>query len=255
MSTGVILAWLLALILILSLIIFQQNRKVKRNREILAEQEKALTSQMELLQEEQKNLEKSKKEIRDMITEWMENEEKAAASPATGSAATVQELQNEILKDMQDEKTLQYWKDPVLNTLFLRKLGECCESGADVSITGFPEQGVPLLGKSIAEMIGLFSNLFDNAIEACQLLPEEKRWIRITATEGKKRWVFVIENSCGEGSLRKEGEKTWKKNKDEHGIGKDIIYDIVNRNRGWIEFHQENGVHRVEMMLPLEGAV
>ena len=254
MSTGVILAWLLALILILSLIIFQQNRKVKRNREILAEQEKALTSQMELLQEEQKNLEKSKKEIRDMITEWMENEEKAAASPATGSA-TVQELQNEILKDMQDEKTLQYWKDPVLNTLFLRKLGECCESGADVSITGFPEQGVPLLGKSIAEMIGLFSNLFDNAIEACQLLPEEKRWIRITATEGKKRWVFVIENSCGEGSLRKEGEKTWKKNKDEHGIGKDIIYDIVNRNRGWIEFHQENGVHRVEMMLPLEGAV
>lgn len=252
MNTSIILVWLLILILILSLIIFQQNRKVKRNREILAEQEKALTSQMEILQEEQRNLEESKKEIRDMIAKWMENEENSAESPAAESATGVQELQHEILSDMQDENAQQYWVDPVLNALFLRKLEKCEKTGIEVAIAGVPEQGIPLLGKSIAEMIGLFSNLFDNAIEACQLLPEEKRWIRFTASEGKKRWTFVIENSCGEGSLRKEGEKTWKKDKAEHGIGKDIIYDIVNRNRGWIEFRQENGSHRVEMMLPQE---
>ena len=255
MSIGVILVCLLELISILSLILLLQNRKVRRIREVLEEQEKALMSQMEILQEEQENLEKSKKEIRDMITEWMERGENSMECPATESTIIVQEIQNEILKDMQDEKTLQYWTDPVLNTIFLRKLEECRETGADVTITGVPEQGFPLLGKSIAEMIGLFSNLFDNAIEACQLLPEEERWIHITAKEGKKKWIFIIENSCGERSLRKKGEKTWKKNKDDHGIGKDIIYDIVNRNRGWIEFRQENGVHRVEMMLPQAGTI
>ena len=255
MSIRVILACLLALIVILGLILFQQNRKVKRIREVLEEQEKALMSQMEILQEEQGNLEKSKREIRDMITAWMESDGNSEDCPGPESTAVVQELQNEILKDMQGEKTLQYWTDPVLNSLFLRKLEECREDGVEVTVTGIPEQGIPLLGKSIAEMIGLFSNLFDNAIEACELLPEEERWIHITAKEGKKKWIFVIANSSGAGSLRKKGEKTWKKNKDEHGIGKDIIYDIVNRNRGWIEFRQEDGVHRAEMMLPQETAI
>ena len=270
MNTGFVLAGILVLFVVLSLILMRQNRKVKRSREILREQEEALMSQVALLQTEQEKLEQSKKEIRDMISEWMESSRKpmqeseheseqgvaqeAVQGIESQSGISVQEIQNGILKDMQDEKTVQYWKDPVLNIIFLRKLEECKETGAAVTVSGVPEQGIPLLGKSIAEMIGLFSNLFDNAIEACMLLPEEERWIRFTAKQDKKRWFFIIENSCGEISRRKSGEKTWKKNKDEHGIGKDIIYEIVNRNRGWIEFKQEANVHLVEMMLPADAA-
>ena len=270
MSTGVVLAYILALFAVLLLILMRQNRKVKRSREILREQEEALMSQVALLQTEQEKLEQSKKEIRDMISEWMESSLKSIQESARESkpeiaqestqeieakpGISVQEIQNGILKDMQDEKTIQYWKDPVLNTIFLRKLEECKEAGAAVTVSGIPDEGIPLLGKSIAEMIGLFSNLFDNAIEACMLLPEEERWIRFTAKQDKKKWIFIIENSCGEISQRESSEKTWKKNKDEHGIGKDIIYEIVNRNRGWIEFAQEANVHRVEMMLPADAA-
>ena len=263
METGVFLAGVLVLFVVLVLILLRENRKVRKNMEILRKQEEALLSQVDLLRTEQEKLEQSKKEIRDKIAERMESEQPVEPQPAqtTQTASedeesaqqpvfTVQNLQKDILEDMQDEKYVPYWKDPVLNAIFLRKIEECEITGADVTVEGFPEEGIPLPGKSIAEMIALFSNLFDNAIEACMLLPEEERWIRFTVKPDKKKWIFCLENSSGEKSLRKPGEKTSKKNKEDHGIGKDIIVEIVNRNRGWIEFTQEEGAYRVDMMLP-----
>ena len=248
METVIILAVIVVLSLVLVLIFVRQSRRIKKDRELLRKQEEALMSQVSLLLEEQKKLEGSKKEIRDKISEWMGSGQEASRD--TAGFGTVRELQDEFLMDMREEETVRYWADPVLNTIFLHKLEECRASGVDTAVDGFPEAGISIAGKSIAEMVSLFSNLIDNAFEACLLLPKGERWIRITAKQGKKTWVFAIENSCGESSHLKAGEKTWKKNKEEHGIGKEIIREIVDRNRGWVEFSQEEGVHRVELMLP-----
>ena len=132
---------------------------------------------------------------------------------------------------------------------FRRKLEECTAKKIAVTLEGFPGNGLALPGRSTSEMIVLFANLLDNAIEACELLPEEARWIRMQVTAEKKRTAFILENSCGEGSQHARGEKTRKANKLEHGIGKDIIHEVVNRNRGWITFAQKDDVHRVELVL------
>ena len=99
-------------------------------------------------------------------------------------------------------------------------------------------------------MVGLFANLSDNDMEACSFLPKEKRWTRLSFREAAGKLFFVLENSCSETQMKKSSEKTWKKNKEEHGLGKDIINEIVGRNNGWITFAQNTDVYRVEIMLP-----
>ena len=85
-------------------------------------------------------------------------------------------------------------------------------------------------------------------------MPEKKRWIRFSYTKKENKMFFTMENSYSE--AQPQHEKTWKRNKQEHGIGKDIINEIVERNNGWVTFERKDGVYRVETMLPgVDGTV
>ena len=45
------------------------------------------------------------------------------------------------------------------------------------------------------EQMALFGNLLDNAIEACETLKEENRWIRLTIRKSHQLLMIKIENS------------------------------------------------------------
>ena len=243
----VLLTVLVLLITVLSLVLWRQNKRIREQQEAFREQEKIFLKQSEDVRKEQEQLEQYKKEVRDLIGKW-------EMEFGQNQSAVFREYQEMLLEDMQAPKrTAAYWKNPVLNMVFLHKLEECDSYRIAVSVEGFPENGISLSESSTSEMVGLFTNLFDNAIEACLHLPEDARWIRIQVTMERKRVLFVLENSCGEVSQPAQGERTWKKNKNEHGIGKDIIHEIVQRNNGWITFAQKEGIHRGKLMLPAGG--
>ena len=102
------------------------------------------------------------------------------------------------------------------------------------------------------ELTSLMINLFDNAREACLLIPEEKeRWIKIRVRRDGKKLFFSMENSCNEKSRQRFGTNTWKGNPDEHGIGLDIINDLVGDMKGWIKSKRQENVYYVELMLPV----
>ncbi len=50
------------------------------------------------------------------------------------------------------------------------------------------------------EQMALFGNLLDNAIEACEMLKEEDRWIRLTIRKSHQLLMIKIENSIREGT-------------------------------------------------------
>ena len=244
---SVLLTVLVVLIIVLSLVFWKQNKRIREQQDAFREQEKVFLKQSEAVRKEQEQLERYKKEVRDMIGKWK-------MDFGQNQSAVFQEYQEMLLQDMQAQKrTAVYLENPVLNMVFLHKLEECDACHIAVSTEGFPENGIVLSESSTSEMVGLFTNLIDNAIEACLHLPESARWIRIKVTIERKKMLFVIENSCGEISQRAQGERTWKRNKQEHGIGKDIIHEIVQRNNGWITYAQKDSIYRVELMLPAGG--
>ena len=89
------------------------------------------------------------------------------------------------------------------------------------------------------DMLGLIYNVFDNAIEACEKVETNRRWIRVTIKNDGAKLFFLCHNSKNPNISLKDGQKTTKKDQENHGIGKDIMRSIVKKYHGSI--HAEDG--------------
>ena len=91
------------------------------------------------------------------------------------------------------------------------------------------------------------SNLFENAIHACEKVPENDRFIEMTA-KFKKQLLFEIVNSCnGKTELNEEGYPIT--NEIGHGIGTRSVLDFVQKTNSEIRYIAEDDKFKVRMII------
>lgn len=235
---------MIPVIAILAIVYGIISYRLHNMRLVLKEEEKILVGQAELLQREQNEMREFKAQLADQIHQWQKSRQE--------SPETIKKMQSELLTDMAEREERCYWQDNFINLTFLHQLNECRVQGIEPELEGFPEEGMPVPKERVMELTSLMINLFDNAREACLLIPEEKdRWIKIRVRRDGKKLFFSMENSCNEKSRQRFGTNTWKGNPDEHGIGLDIINDLVGDMKGWIKSKRQENVYYVELMLPV----
>lgn len=83
------------------------------------------------------------------------------------------------------------------------------------------------------DIVILFANLLDNAMEACQRLEREDRIIKVRLSSTEERLVLTVSNKTKE-PMEIIGQliETTKKNKLEHGIGMGNIREVIRRYDG-----------------------
>lgn len=89
----------------------------------------------------------------------------------------------------------------------------------------------------------VLANAVDNAINACSELPEEKRYINISAVyEDGHRLLVSVENPCSR-SLKfdENGLPVTDEYSDEHGIGLRSVKRIAEKYNGFLHCMLENG--------------
>lgn len=108
------------------------------------------------------------------------------------------------------------------------------------------------------DLCALFANSFDNAIEACQKLPFDKRTISINAKVEKGLFVFKISNPLPEHMVSSVNSptktilpKSTKKDQTLHGYGLRSIKEITTRYNGNLEIQTENHRFSLFLYLPL----
>lgn len=107
---------------------------------------------------------------------------------------------------------------------------------------------IDMEGKSVVNMVSLFSNLIDNAIEATLAIeiPHE-RYVGLTLTEDPLDLVLTITNSFSPrqgmdtSKIFKRGY-TSKEDKGNHGMGLTIVRSLVKKLKGEIQLKIFNGV-------------
>lgn len=109
-----------------------------------------------------------------------------------------------------------------------------------------PEQ-VQVTDVDLCTMIG---NLLDNAIESCEKVPEEKRFIRLYIGVFKKQLYLSVTNATAEGRRKKLSELVSEK-KGSHGFGLRRIDLVAEKYKGFVNRKNEPGVFATEVMLPL----
>lgn len=139
-----------------------------------------------------------------------------------------------ILKKIDKKNTRIFSGVSVLDCLITEKESICLEKGIH-----FQKAGTILGEIAVTEydLISLFANLLDNAIEAAEQTEEKEVSLSLEKQQGYLK--IVLKNSkLQEMEPLKTQFKTTKRNKKNHGIGNRIIRDIVSNYDGRIHYEE-----------------
>ncbi|MCQ2591736.1 MAG: GHKL domain-containing protein [Treponema sp.] len=103
---------------------------------------------------------------------------------------------------------------------------------------------------SDVHLSAIIGNLLDNAIEACEKVPLEKRFIRVYMGLFKQQLYISVTNATEETRRKKLTELITSK-KGEHGLGLRRVDKLVEQYQGYVNRKNEPGVFATEIMLPM----
>ena len=95
----------------------------------------------------------------------------------------------------------------------------------------------------------IFGNAIDNAIEASEKLPEERRLVTVRAERVRDMLLIAVENNILPGTQAPEG--TTKKDRFVHGFGIPNIKKAVEKYGGQCSFRQKNDTYQLKILLPM----
>ena len=83
----------------------------------------------------------------------------------------------------------------------------------------------------------IFFNLLDNAIEACEKIEKQDKWIRVAIKKKNQIYIMKVENSIEKPIVMKNGEfVTEKEDKERHGIGMKSVESSVKQYGGKVNW-------------------
>lgn len=95
------------------------------------------------------------------------------------------------------------------------------------------------------EIIRLFTNLMDNAIEACERADGET-WVSLFLSREQEKLIIKLQNTKSRFEHPLENHmKTVKTDREKHGYGISVIQDIVHKHQGEIQMLDEEDSFQV----------
>lgn len=153
-------------------------------------------------------------------------------------------LQNEL----KEARKTRVSGNSLFDIIVDEKMNICQSKGIDFKIdvdsknTGFIKN---------MDMSSILANILDNAIEACDKMTSNKKYIKLTSMWADDMFVIICENSK-ENEVKKIGDRfvTDKLNKSEHGIGIKSVEKSVKNYDGNMMIFCDDNLFKVKIMIP-----
>ena len=140
--------------------------------------------------------------------------------------------------------------DPVTDVILSEKQSEAAKHGITFDCDyHYPSD----LKDGALDMSIILNNALNNAIEAAEKCPENKRNIAISSSRKKNAFIITVTNSCT-GAEIADGElpATTKSDSENHGFGLLNIRNTAEKYGGGIEIDCKNGKFTLTVMLMLQ---
>lgn len=121
-----------------------------------------------------------------------------------------------------------------------------------VSVKGMCQHTIAI---SDIDMCTVFSNLFQNAVEALQAFGQSECFLKVQIDEGTVYMKMVIENSIDLEQIQTDTAgnfQTSKKDKKNHGLGLLNVKEVVKRNGGKFDVHIEGNQFSCYVILRMQ---
>jgi hypothetical protein len=100
------------------------------------------------------------------------------------------------------------------------------------------------------DMSIIVGNLFENAIEACLFVDEERRFIRMSSKIAKRLLTLVIDNSFDGTYTERDGE-FYSRKREGKGVGISSVRAVVERYGGSLKYEVANGVFMTSLYVKM----
>ena len=202
-----------------------------------------------------KKKEKIEKENEYVKKEILENVKLLKKSIQDDTNLLSDDLSVEQIRQMLDEAIEKYkWayqtkfcENKVVDAVLLNKMTIAKEKKIPMYIQVILPKMLPI--KDL-DVVSLFSNLIDNAMEANEQLPETDRFISVTSGTFVNAMYICVENSkLPSQTLNIDHIKTTKKQQHLHGYGIRIVKKIVEQYSGYITVENETNKVKVKLYI------
>jgi len=140
-------------------------------------------------------------------------------------------------------KTGNLMADAILNS----KLTLAGQKGIRVNCKALLPEAVSI---EDVDMCVLLGNLLDNALEACEKIPEEQRFLRVYMVVNRSQLYISIQNSARE-ELNFDERNYISRKRGNHGLGMKRVKALVDKYEGYLNLANEPGIFAAEVTLPL----
>lgn len=197
----------------------------------LEEQEKlALQTKVKILEERYQEMLKSRKVVHDMKNHILALKNYDQEQNWSG----LHEYLNELSDDMLEYNFHIWTGNHMLDMILNQKEKDAQNQNTVMQIDTEVFSTLPFTDR---EIISLFGNLLDNALEACEKISDKERWIKIKIK--KKNLLLYIEIANALEQRPKQIQKKFVSNKKDnglHGYGMKNIQDIVKKYDGIFQY-------------------
>jgi len=152
------------------------------------------------------------------------------------------------LNEELDKLVPQFTCDsPILTVIINNKLLSAKNAGIDLQLD---IENSELGFISDMDITTIFSNLLDNAFEACEELPEDKRVIRLSVNR-RNFFLFIYTENCYH-KVNIDDKKVYKSTKSDHqGIGMMNIQNAVEKYGGSYQAEIKDDLFCTETLIPI----
>ena len=155
----------------------------------------------------------------------------------------------QIRMRIQETSQKVYCLRPVLNAILNEK--EIVAKESNIKMDIFIEAGFDLEKIDDFSIIGILSNLIDNAIEATMKL-DERRWVKVcmyAVNDGKQKFIRVENSMVYEPMKKTKGFISRKPDKKQHGFGLKNVQKLVESSGGILRLEAEGEVFTAEVLI------
>ncbi|MDO4332547.1 MAG: GHKL domain-containing protein [Eubacteriales bacterium] len=100
----------------------------------------------------------------------------------------------------------------------------------------------------------ILGNLLDNALEACEQIPVEQRFLRIYMIVNKSQLYLSVQNAAKE-ELDFDERNYITNKRGNHGFGMKRVKAVVDKYEGYLNLANEPGIFAAEVTMPLEDCI
>ena len=167
----------------------------------------------------------------------------------SGNTKAIQDYIQSYDDRIQSEATVQVSDNYIFNSIYQYYLAKCEENGIELSVKAKLGQS-PGIGQ--VDLTVLFSNILENAFNACRKVMGQKPFIDLRVGPVGDSMVIIMKNSTtmvSEKQTLTTAELQRLKENGRKSLGLQSVQSIVDAHHGYVEYHCSGGVFSTKISI------